>query len=124
MQATFGFGKTRPAARSRILAAGYGARAMRAANARIAPVMKGVIRHIMGADVAPDLIGSPVGNRVDLYQAKFCIPFNFARSRPRGSLVAANARDPRPQLAQLATQRFDLAHIAALIGLAAPQGCS
>ena len=94
MQAAFSFGKSRPAARTRILSGPNRAGAMRAADAWIIPIVQLVVGHVVVVDVTPHLLGRPIHDGIDLDQSKLRIPLDLARSRTRRCLVAAYAGDP------------------------------
>ena len=81
---------------------------MGATDAGVAAIMKRVIRHIMSAEVAPDLFFRPVSDGVDFHQPELGVPLDLERDDSSGSLVAADARDPCGQLAELLPERFDL----------------
>src|SRR5262249_9675773 len=66
-----------PAAGAGALAGGDGARAGRAADRREAAIVEGVVRHVVLADVAPDLFLGPIDERVDLEQAEHRIGFDL-----------------------------------------------
>src|SRR6185437_14653980 len=91
VQAAFGFGQSRPPARPLLLPRQDGASAMRAADAGITAVVQFVIGNVALADVVPDLAVRPIGQGINLYQAEFCIPLQFARGRAGSGLAATDA---------------------------------
>lgn len=122
VKAALGLGRSRPSTGSGVFSGAHGASAMSATNAGIFAVVQRVVWRVMLADVLPYLLGIPVGEGVNFHQTKFFIPFNFAGAGTGSGLIAADAGDPGPQFAQLATQRFDLPQIAALIRILLPEG--
>src|SRR5580692_242875 len=76
VESALSFGKARPTASSRIFSGTNGARAMRAADAGIVLIVQFVVRHVVIVDVTPYLLRRPVGNRIDLDQIEFRIPFD------------------------------------------------
>ena len=97
---------------------------MSAADAGIVAIVQQIVRNSVLTNVLPDLLRAPVDNGVDLHQAKFCIPFNFAGTGAERGLIPANAGHPRAQLCELPAQRFDFPQIAALVRIVAPQARS
>ena len=71
MQAAFlGFGIfPPPASGAHVFSDGNRARAGRAADARVELVVEGVVRNLVEADVGPDFLFGPVGQRVELDEA-------------------------------------------------------
>src|ERR1019366_3678667 len=103
-----------PPARASVLALADHARAWRASDRLVALVIERVVRHVIGADVIPDLGFGPVGQRRELDDAAVVvIDFNFADVRARRPLIAAQSRDPRAVIHERAAQRQHLAHLAA-----------
>src|SRR6202040_1334360 len=94
VQPAFGFIESRPSPRARIFARLHGPRAIGAPNARIILVVQRVVWHLVLADVIPNLLRSPVGQRIEFYQAELRVPLEFFRIRAGGGLVAANSRHP------------------------------
>src|SRR5207344_2655469 len=58
-----------PASAPGILARSNGTRARRAADARIAAIVERVVRHVVRAHVAPDLVRRPIGERIEFRQS-------------------------------------------------------
>src|SRR5262249_39478989 len=65
VQSTFFLGGSCPAARSLILTGGHGPRARPAADARIALVVKRVVRHIVFGNKSPHILVGPAQERID-----------------------------------------------------------
>src|SRR5690242_3037076 len=57
-----------PSSRANMFAGRHGARAGRAADARIALVVQPVVGHGVGVEVGPDLLLAPVGERIEFFQ--------------------------------------------------------
>src|SRR5579864_6708421 len=98
-----------PAARARIFARRDGARAWRAADAGIAAIMERVVRYRMLADVTPDVLVGPVGQRIEFLQAVLRVPFLNCQVAASHRLGATLAGDPRVLAGERASQRLDLA---------------
>src|ERR1035441_5241167 len=84
MQPAFSLAQPGPAPCPGIFARLDGARAVRATDARIIPIMERVVRHAVLVEVAPNLLRSPVGNRIHLHQSEFRVPVDFASSLAEG----------------------------------------
>src|SRR5439155_13706242 len=121
VQAALRLLETGPAPGARVFARQDRAGAVGAANAWVVLIVERIIEHVVGADVVPDLVPGPIGQRVQFRQLEFGVPLELASALTRGSLVAADAGDPGVELLQLRLQRLDLAQVAALVGLAAPK---
>src|SRR5487761_1494589 len=98
-----------PAAGAHVLAGPDGARAGCAANARIAAVVERVVGHGVLADVAPDCVIGPIGQRIELVQSVLSVPFLQRQRATRDRLRAALPGDPRAPAGEGATERLDLA---------------
>ena len=72
-------------------------------------------------DVPPDLMGRPIGDRIDFHQMKFRVPCDLCRGGAKDSLVAANAGNPGVQSGKLLAEGFDLAERAASVRIAMPE---
>ena len=94
---------------------------MRATDARIILIVKRVIRHAVFPEIAPNLLRSPVGERIHFDQSKFRVPLDLAYGFTRRGLVAADAGDPCVQFLELAAERLNLSQVAALVGIAGPK---
>src|SRR5690349_3366942 len=70
VQPAFGLIETRPAPRAGIFSGLHRPRAVSAADARVIPIVKRVVRHVVFADVVPNLRPIPIRERIQLYQAK------------------------------------------------------
>ena len=79
-----------PAAGADVLARLDGARAGRAADGGISAVVQRVVRHVVGAEVRPDVVGAPVGERIELRDAVHGVEFLDRRGR-RASPTARGA---------------------------------
>src|SRR5262245_10811038 len=121
VQAALDLFLTRPAAGARVLAWHHLARAVRASDRRVVPVVQRVVGNLVLANVGPDVVEAPVRQRVRLHESELLVPLDLLRVRPRGGLVAADAGDPGVDLAERALQGLDLANRAALVGSALPK---
>ena len=120
MQSALGFGETRPTTGARIFTGTDSARAMRAADAWIILIVQFIVWDVVVVDVAPDLLGSPVHDRIDFHEIELRVPLNSVRTGSGGGLVAANTGNPSVQLAELPAEWFDLTQAAAEVGVATP----
>src|SRR5471030_1006626 len=102
-----------PAAGAHVFARFDGARAGRAAYRWVALVVQGIIGDVVVADVVPDVLLRPVGERIKLGHAVGRIVFLHMQFGARGRLGAALAGDPGLVAGQRAAERFDLADAAA-----------
>src|ERR1700683_3972623 len=73
------------------------------------------------AKIAPYHVMGPVGNGINFHDPQARIPFHFFGVRPGRGLVAANGRDPRPQLRELSLQWFHFPNPATQIRIARPE---
>src|SRR5207244_10945028 len=81
-----------PAAGARILAGGGRTGAGDAADRGVALVVEGVVRHVVGPAVVPDLLVLPAGQRVALQDAAvIVVDLDLADVRAAGSLGAGPA---------------------------------
>src|SRR5438045_3182882 len=95
-------------------------RAMRAANAGETDIMQRIVRNVVREDVIPNILRGPVGNRIDLHQLEFRVPFNLACARTRRSLIAADGRDPCGQTREFFLEGTNFSQRAAVIRLHRP----
>src|SRR4051812_31862229 len=102
-----------PAAGARMLAGLHGARARLATQRRIAAIVQRVVRHVLLADVLPDLVERPVHERAEFPDAVGRVERALGHVAARAGLLAAQARDPALLAGERAAQRFDLADVAA-----------
>ena len=72
-------------------------------------------RHVVFADVIPNLFFAPVGERIDFNQVEFLIGADNRGGGALGRLVAANRRNPGVETGDGLLQRHDFAPVAALI---------
>src|SRR5205814_481537 len=87
------------------------ARAGCAADRRVAAVVQRVVRHVALADVVPDLVLGPLGERVQLHdRAVVVVDLDLADVRAARPLVAAQAGDPCVEPVQVLRQRPHLAN--------------
>ena len=83
--------------------------ARRAADRRVAAVVERVVRDVALADVVPDLLLRPLGERVELDdRAVVVVDLDLADVGARRPLVAAQAGDPRVERRQVLRQRLTL----------------
>src|SRR5689334_9966435 len=110
-----------PAALALVLAGMDGTRAGLAADGDEAAVVERVVGHVVLADVGPDLLRGPVGQRVELEQgpvgrAEGGIELDDGDGGARaGALILALAGHPGLHRAECADERLDLADAAALL---------
>src|SRR6478609_8293741 len=104
MEAALGFVHSRPAT----VTAFAGLRAVRATDRRVALLMERVHRQIVLADVGPDVVVRPVGERIRLPELVAVVPSELRRIGPCRRLVAANPRDPAAGISECSSQRLDL----------------
>src|SRR5262245_51382146 len=90
VQPALGLARAHPAA----LAADAGGRAVRAADRSVAPGMELVDGKLALADVRPDVVIRPVGQRARLPELVPLVPAELRRPRPARGLVATDAGDP------------------------------
>src|SRR5262249_17851908 len=103
-----------PAARAARRACRHRARTRRAADRGVALVVERVIRDVAVADVVPDLVLRPFGERVELHdRAVVVVDLDLADVRAARPLVAAEAGDPCVEAVEVLRQRPHLAHVAA-----------
>src|SRR5262245_25407800 len=111
------FGRTGfppPAAGAEILARSGGPGAGRTTNARIASVVKWVVRHVVGPDIVPDLLFAPVGEWIHFDQTTVLfVHLDFADGGPGSGVIPTEASNPGIEGGQDPTQGKDLAHLAA-----------
>src|SRR5688572_28534046 len=110
VKSALGLGEAGPSPRARIFARCHRTRAPGAAEARIVLIVERVVGNGILADVAPDALGAPVGERIDFPEGEPPVPLELPRARTRRGLVAADAGDPRIQRPQLLRQRLNLAN--------------
>src|SRR5438445_8580211 len=94
MQAAFELGGAGPAAGAVGLVGADRPGAGPAADARIAPIVKGIVRHVVVENELPDVALGPVGERIDLDQLELMVPLDDSRVGASVSLIAANRADP------------------------------
>src|SRR5579875_1021366 len=70
VDATLRLIETRPASGATVLAGQHAPRTMDATERRVAVVVQWVVRHIVLANVVPDVVLAPCGERADLHQIK------------------------------------------------------
>src|SRR5262249_3476831 len=111
------FGRTGfppPAAGAGIFARSGGPGAGRTTNARIASVVKRVVRHVVGRDIVPDLLFAPVGEWINFDQTTVLfVRFDLADGGPGSRVIPTEASNPGVECGQDPTQGKDLAHLAA-----------
>src|SRR5262249_39756974 len=100
VEAALFFLASTPASRPRVLARSHGARAGPAADAGIAALMKGVVGHVVGAQVLPDLLGRPARKGVHLDQFEALVGLHHAGPGPVPGLIAPDRRDPGVEAGQ------------------------
>src|SRR6202167_1337514 len=84
----------------------------RAADARKAAVMQGVVGQPLLADVLPDFVFRPFEQWTHLVQAVLAVPFHGRRQRPAGRLPAPDAGYPGGAAGDCAAERLHLADAA------------
>jgi len=93
-----------PAAGAKILARFDRASAGSAADGRVTAVMERIVRHVMGANVGPDVLGAPIGERVEFGEAVRGVELLERQVASRDRLLAPLAGDPRGSLLRTAQQ--------------------
>src|SRR5262245_5062635 len=84
------------------------------ADRRVAAVVERVVGDVALADVVPDLVLGPLGERVELHDsAVVVVDLDLPDVRPARPLVSAQAGDPGVQRCQVAGERLHLADVAA-----------
>src|SRR5258706_14717579 len=81
MYSALSLNRSTPASRARVFTNLHGRGAGRAADGRVAVVVKRIKRHIVPGYVIPDVAGGPGGERVDFDQAELLIPLDQANVR-------------------------------------------
>src|SRR5262249_16308301 len=94
VQAALGLGEIFPAAGPRILSRPDRGCAVGAADAWIITVMQCIIGNFVDPNVGPDILPSPLRERIDLDQLKFLIPFDQLCIGSRGRLIPPDPGDP------------------------------
>src|SRR6476646_15356 len=103
-----------PATCAQVLAGLRRPRARRAADRREALRIQRVDRQLVVADVVPDLVLRPLGERIQLHdRAVVVVDLDLADVAARRPLIATKPRDPCVETAEVALQRQDLPHLAA-----------
>src|SRR4029079_11387421 len=103
-----------PAAGAHGLALGDRLRAGRAAERRVALLVERMGRDLVLAQVVPDLVLLPLGERVQLHdRAVVVVDLDLADVGARRPLVATKAGDPGVEIGERARQRLHLADVAA-----------
>ena len=102
-----------PATGADILAGLHGARARRAADARVVLVVQLVVGHLVGAQIDPHLALAPVGQRAELDEVVGLVVSLGLQAAARRRLGFAQAGDPGLLAGQHTLQRLDLAGVAA-----------
>src|SRR5687767_9418932 len=124
MKPAFSLAELLPASGPGIISGLDGGGAVRASNARILPLVQGVVGHVVHPDIRPDVLCAPSRQWVDLHELKLRVPFHDPRVRARGRLIAANAGDPRGIVAENPVERLDLAQVTAAVRIPFPQRLS
>src|SRR5258708_37308980 len=93
------------------------ARAGLAADRGIAAIVQRVVGNLVGAQVRPDILGGPVGERAELPLAMRRVLLGFDGGGAAVGLHAAQTRDPATLARQRPVQPLDLAYRAAALAL-------
>src|SRR5438552_2156601 len=111
-----------PASGALVLAGARRTGARLAADRNEAAVVQLVVRHVLFADMAPDVGERPAGQRVALQQGRAGVAgevrvgLDLRNARTsRRTLIGALPGDPGVEARELALERLDLAHLAALL---------
>jgi hypothetical protein len=113
-----------PAASALIATLGSNLGADRAADRAIAFVVQGVVGKPVGAEVFPDLLACPVGERIKLPDGRAISP---ARVREDGYVdstgrwLAPEAGDPKVERAQAPPEGLDFTKVTALVRVTLPE---
>src|ERR1700760_4379717 len=110
-----------PAAVAKVAARAHRVRAVRAADRGVAAIVKRVVRKTVLMDVVPDVSLGPVGERVQLPEAKFLVPGQLRGPGSGAGIRPADAGDPAVYGCEGAAHRLDLAHSAAGVRVALPE---
>src|SRR4030095_6837491 len=103
-----------------ILARLNGPRARCATDTRVTSIMQSVVRYGVRSDVCPHIVNGPFEERIDFGQPVHIIPRFELKSLPVLRLFAAQARNPTLLSAQCVLQRFNLSHMAGMVGVGEP----
>src|SRR5215469_12826491 len=104
-----------PAPSSDVLVGLDGTGARRAADARIAAAMKGIGWYFVPAQVAPQLVVAPFGERIELGQAMLCVEFLDLERAASDRLCAPLPGNPRAARGERPSERGTLANRAAAL---------
>src|SRR5690242_18147968 len=104
-----------PAARADVFARRDGTGAGRAADAGVPLGMECIHRHIMSAEVIPDILLRPIGEGIEFLQPVLCIPFFHSDIAPSGRLATAQPGDPGFLTGKRPLQRLHLAQMATFL---------
>src|SRR5262245_17262177 len=104
-----------PAAGAVVAALLHGGGARPATDARVALVVKRVVRHVVVNDELPDVVLGPPQERVHFHEVELGVPLDHASGMAVLGLVAANSADPRGVSLNRPAQGHDLAVVAALV---------
>src|SRR5207245_5550526 len=115
VQSTFLFQGSGPATGAVVLAVGHRARAWPAADAGIALIVQGIVRHRVPGNERPHVLLGPGKERIDLHQPELGIPLHHAGRSAMLGLVAANGAKPGIVAHQRLAKRQHLAIVAALV---------
>src|SRR5215472_10581497 len=97
MKAAFGLLCAGPPSGAGIFTRAHGPCAMRAADTGVIEVMQRIVWNVVGVDVIPDILRSPIGDWVDLDEPEFAIPFDLFCGCTERGLIAANGSNPGTQ---------------------------
>ena len=123
MQAAFLLIEAGPAAAA-FVATGGGQGAWVATDGAVAAVVQDVVRQAVLLEVGPDLVATPVDERVKLPDVGVVGTGGEREERGHGTLgalVAAHAGDPEIEVVKFLAERIDLTEFAALLGIALPE---
>src|SRR5258706_13783814 len=109
-----------PAPGARVFALGHRACARPAADAGVTLIVQWVVGQVISADIIPDLLVRPAGQRVQFYQTISLVPFHQAGVPAGFRLVAADGGNPGVLRGKELAQRLDLTNLAAQVGVHRP----
>ena len=121
VKSALGFLPPRPSACAVVFAFADGARAVSAADARIAAKVKRIEWHIIALQIIPHVALRPSDGRIDLDESPSLIPFDRLRRRASRSLIAPDRRHPGRESVESFFQRLKLSDLAAKVCIALPE---
>src|SRR5579871_5514318 len=116
VESAFFFRLARPAPGALIAIAVNGFGAWPTADARIAPIVQRIVRHLVRQDELPYIRFGPMQQRIDFYQPKLRVGLHYRGDFTMLSLIATNGADPSVVAQNRPLQRQDFAVVTTLVG--------